>query len=124
MRVANVIHPGCPPLTGTTVNYAGILKDVEEDVAHFDHTTIIGTPSLLMDVRTVTVQRSADGMLGFQFYSEVGLPWTRVCDIVPGSPCASTKLQQEDVIIEIDKIEVLNAGHGACSLYHGFRLQP
>lgn len=89
------------------------IEDVEAEnnAALMEHTTIFGEKSLLNEIRTVTVQRSADGMLGFQFYSEVGLPWTRVCDIVPGSPCSMTELEQEDVIVTIDGTDVLNLGH-------------
>lgn len=90
------------------------IEDVEaenEAAAMIDHTTVFGKESLLLNRRTVSVKRSADGMLGFQFYSEVGLPWTRVCDIVPGSPCSMTVLEQEDVLMSIDGVDVLNLGH-------------
>ena len=72
---------------------------------------MIGPIDMLSNIRDVVVTRDEKGLLGFQFYSEVGLPWTRVCDIMAGSPCDKCGLMQEDVLIEIDGSDVLNVGH-------------
>ena len=48
------------------------IEDVEDDSAQYDTTVVFGEPKLLTNERTVLINRSEDGMLGFQFYSEVG----------------------------------------------------
>ena len=87
------------------------IEDTVDEVEEFTQPVVFGEPVHLTKERVVLINRSEDGMLGFQFYSEVGKPWTRVCDIVPDSPCAQTELEQEDVIMEIDGVDVLNLGH-------------
>ena len=75
---------------------------------------ITGDISHLTNVRDVAVFRDpVTNLLGFHFYSELGagLPWTRVTGIDPEHPTSKTTLQNEDVIISVDDVDVLNAGH-------------
>lgn len=73
---------------------------------------VYGDRSLLSDFREILVPRNKDdNLLGFHFYSDPALPWSRVCEENLSPTCTDIGMRANDVLVDINGKEILNGGH-------------
>jgi len=82
------------------------IDDVEED-----HDAEI-MPDILSNHRWIDVPRNPDnGLLGFEFYTDRGKPWTRVHENNLSPNLVKLGMRPDDVLVQIGKVWVLRKGH-------------